>query len=816
MKKFLRKFLILFLVFVAGVTITSLLQNHRTTDNRSDMNEPGLPEVMVQFGDTEANRMCGYKQEMQTDFMRDSITPIDTTKQLTFLIVPYGTEVKSLSYEIRTSDGSKVIENRKIKNLSSEEEHLKALVTINSDLLMNQEYSLQISLDTEKGPAYYYTRLVSRTQLNTEQYLKFVNSFYEKCMDKETAEELTAYLEAGTSGSGMNFSDVDIGSTFATISWGDLKPQIYKKGVPVIKDINETTASVSIDYQISAIADNGAIEVYDVTEFYRMRYTETRIMLLDFERSAQQVFNPKASVVSDKGLLLGVRDKDVHYVVNESGTAAAFVQQGDLWSYSPENGKIVKIFSFRGEEQEDFRYVRQEHDIKIIRMADNGDVDFVLYGYMNRGIREGYSGVGVYHYNNDQNVVEEKVFIPSTESFEFLKTDLGTLSYVSGDNMLFLLFAQKLYMVNINGGGYKILDEGIQSSSFVVSDTNAHAAWVVQSGEHKGQLKEIEFDTLKTRFLTPAEGEKLKTLGFMNEDLVYGMIKQEDILKDKNGKATEGIHTVRIEAFDGNVKKEYKKEGLYITNVSIGDTLMEFQLSAKGESGYTLKKKDNIMNNKKAAANQVFVELTSTNRTGTLVRLAFEEKTAIDKPLVVTSKVRSVENEPVTLDTQTPKENIYYVYAKGGLEGIYRNPAQAVKKADAKTGVVLNRSQQYVWERGNKKTQIQLSIQDVPEVIRTGSWDKNKLQEGLGETGTVLDLSGCSLDSVLYEVSAQRAVVAKTGSDSSVVIVGYDEYNTWLYDPATGETKPYGMNDSTELFQKAGNIFISYVENPSY
>ena len=816
MKKFLRKFLILFLVFVAGVTITSLLQNHRTTDNRSDMNEPGLPEVMVQFGDTEANRMCGYKQEMQTDFMRDSITPIDTTKQLTFLIVPYGTEVKSLSYEIRTSDGSKVIENRKIKNLSSEEEHLKALVTINSDLLMNQEYSLQISLDTEKGPAYYYTRLVSRTQLNTEQYLKFVNSFYEKCMDKETAEELTAYLEAGTSGSGMNFSDVDIGSTFATISWGDLKPQIYKKGVPVIKDINETTASVSIDYQISAIADNGAIEVYDVTEFYRMRYTETRIMLLDFERSAQQVFNPKESVVSDKGLLLGVRDKDVHYVINESGTAAAFVQQGDLWSYSPENGKIVKIFSFRGEEQEDFRYVRQEHDIKIIRMADNGDVDFVLYGYMNRGIREGYSGVGVYHYNNDQNVVEEKVFIPSTESFEFLKTDLGTLSYVSGDNMLFLLFAQKLYMVNINGGGYKILDEGIQSSSFVVSDTNAHAAWVVQSGEHKGQLKEIEFDTLKTRFLTPAEGEKLKTLGFMNEDLVYGMIKQEDILKDKNGKMTEGIHTVRIEDFDGNVKKEYKKEGLYITNVSIGDTLMEFQLSAKGESGYTLKKKDNIMNNKKAAANQVFVELTSTNRTGTLVRLAFEEKTAIDKPLVVTSKVRSVENEPVTLDTQTPKENIYYVYAKGGLEGIYRNPAQAVKKADAKTGVVLNRSQQYVWERGNKKTQIQLSIQDVPEVIRTGSWDKNKLQEGLGETGTVLDLSGCSLDSVLYEVSAQRAVVAKTGSDSSVVIVGYDEYNTWLYDPATGETKPYGMNDSTELFQKAGNIFISYVENPSY
>ena len=45
------------------------------------------------------------------------------------------------------------------------------------------------------------------------------------------------------------------------------------------------------------------------------------------------------------------------------------------------------------------------------------------------------------------------------------------------------------------------------------------------------------------------------------------------------------------------------------------------------------------------------------------------------------------------------------------------------------------------------------------------------------------DLSGCSLDSVLYEISAQRPVIAKTGADTSVVIVGYDEYNTWLYDP---------------------------------
>ena len=105
-----------------------------------------------------------------------------------------------------------------------------------------------------------------------------------------------------------------------------------------------------------------------------------------------------------------------------------------------------------------------------------------------------------------------------------------------------------------------------------------------------------------------------------------------------------------------------------------------------------------------------------------------------------------------------------------------------------------------------------MDIEDVPDTILTANWKKKELQDGLGDTGTVIDLTGCSLDNVLYEVSAQRPVVAKTGENSSVVIVGYDEYNTYLYDPSTGQTSPYGMNDSTALFESAGNVFLTYIE----
>mgnify|MGYP006947765826 CR=1 FL=1 len=71
-------------LIVAVVAGTSFLMNSQSTDNRSDMNDATLPEVMVKIGSTQANKMYGYRQQMQTDFMRGSITPLDTTKKVVF------------------------------------------------------------------------------------------------------------------------------------------------------------------------------------------------------------------------------------------------------------------------------------------------------------------------------------------------------------------------------------------------------------------------------------------------------------------------------------------------------------------------------------------------------------------------------------------------------------------------------------------------------------------------------------------------------------------------------------------------------------
>ena len=143
------------------------------------------------------------------------------------------------------------------------------------------------------------------------------------------------------------------------------------------------------------------------------------------------------------------------------------------------------------------------------------------------------------------------MFIPISESYEFLKRDLGKLSYVNSSNELFLLFAQNLYKVNIEENSYEILEEGIKNSNFVASDNNNYAALLVSADvDDKGSSMEIDFDSGEMRVITPEKGQRLRALGFMNEDLIYGILNKADILTDVNGHKTEGISTLRIEDFE--------------------------------------------------------------------------------------------------------------------------------------------------------------------------------------------------------------------------------------------------------------------------
>ena len=67
------------------------------------------------------------------------------------------------------------------------------------------------------------------------------------------------------------------------------------------------------------------------------------------------------------------------------------------------------MFSFESGSDSDIRDVFDENDIEIVSTDGDGNVLFIVYGYMNRGGHEGKVGIGFYRYESENNIVEEVI-----------------------------------------------------------------------------------------------------------------------------------------------------------------------------------------------------------------------------------------------------------------------------------------------------------------------------------------------------------------------------------------------------------------------
>ena len=86
------------------------------------------------------------------------------------------------------------------------------------------------------------------------------------------------------------------------------------------------------------------------------------------------------------------------------------------------------------------------------------------------------------------------------------------------------------------------------------------------------------------------------------------------------------------------------------------------------------------------------------------------------------------------------------------------------------------------------------------------------LEESMPEA-QILDLTGCSLDAVLYYVNQDIPVLVMLKDGNAVLLIGFNEQNTVVMNPETGTVYKVGMNDSREWFESNGNSFITYIRS---
>lgn len=806
---------ILFLIalFCGAVLVFSRMINQVAPDVAETMENSTFPLVYMRNDGTSFNCLHGYAREMDTSYIRDSITPLDADRRLDIQIQAFGASIDGVKYEVTTLDGTESLENTKVVTLDQDGDYLYATLELQNKMLMNQEYMLKIQVTSGGRDIYYYTHVLLADGLHTDDYINYVLGFYDKCVNKTDLSSVSAAVEPDeTTDAEQTLAYMDIHDSVDQLTWGNLNPQIYYKPTPRIKEINQNTATLTLDYRIASVNESGVTEIFNVHDAYRLRYTDSRIFVLNLERTTDEVFNPENDVLRDNGINLGITDKEVEYASNERGSVVAFVQENELWSYDVNSETLNQIFSFPQKENMDYRDFYDEHMIHILNVSSQGDVWFAVAGYMNRGNHEGENGVAVYYYESASAMVDEKIFLSSMESPEILERDVNGLAYISQDgSRFFVLLEGNVYEVDLNSRTYQILVSDVAENCYASSASGRYFAWLPEGKEYDSStLAVMDLETGSRSEVACGSNERIRPVAYMKEDLVFGTARTEDIDASHGGNALFPMYKLTIQNGEGSVVKEYAPNGAYVTEVDQSDNMLTLTRVVKNGETFTEGTQDHIVSTDTEADVSMGVATQTTSRKQTEVLLRVGTSISASSAQVVRSKIVTY-SASRTLDIPTDRQSgkLYYVYSLGKLRDVFHYPNEAITEADELLGLVVDEDQNYIWVRGDRDTQTEIDLEDVPAVMTSSTMDLDELQAGIEQQ--VVDLSGCTLDQVLYFVSQGKPVLAQTAK-GPVAVVGYDTYNVFLLDPGGTEWYYGGLNDSTAMFEEAGNIFISYLD----
>ena len=806
--------LVLLLVFIGAVMLFEKLTNQSTPNSAQDMENSTFPLVYMQNKGVSYNCLHGYAYEMDVTNIRDTVTVLGDSHELDIQIQPFSSNVESVSYEVLSLDGTESLENTKVVQLKEESNYITATLNIQNNMLLNQEYILKLQVTAGGRDVYFYTRLLLEDGLHLESYLDFVTGFYEKCVNKTDEATLSSTVEPDeTTDQKDTLAEMDIHSSVNRLMWGNLNPQIFYKPTPSLVDINGTTASFVLDYRISAINSEGTTELYNVKEFYRLRYTDTRVFLLDFTRSTDEIFSAEGTVINSKGINLGVTSQEVEFAIDEKNKVAAFVQEDELWTYEINAGRMTRVFGFPQKENMDYRDFYEKNSIKILRVDSDGNVWFCVSGYMNRGRHEGENGIAVYYYENASATVEEILFVKTMESYDMLRLDIGALAYITENAQDFYLLLQgMIYRVDLTAKEYERVVDGVNTECYTVSESNRYVAWLKEGTRYDSQtLYRMDLETGAVQEFTCDADDRIRPVAFMGEDLVYGVAHTSDIDTAHEGSARFPMYRLTIVGADGEERKNYEPGNAYVLSVEQSENMLVLSRVTRTENGYEETTEDHIVstNTDEEVATGTTTQASDVKGSEVILRLG----TTLRDTTVQTVNAKLLTDGAASessIPTNKNREKLYYVYAGGSLESVWTTAAEAIRRADEKVGVVINDEKEFVWERGNRAETEKIRVDKIPQAIQNGVMDLDTLESQLGKV--VIDLTGCTLEQVLYFVGNQHPVLAWTGTET-VIITGYDDYgNLILLKPGETETYFYGPKDSKAMFEAAGNQFMTYLD----
>ncbi|MFI3176276.1 MAG: hypothetical protein R3Y67_02155 [Eubacteriales bacterium] len=843
------KYITFFVTFIMSIFIFSQFINQGNAEMTVEMNAPTIPYMNVVYEGQVMNHLQGNYEQMDVAYQRDSITPLDDSRNLVLQIHNMNQGIESITYEVRTLEGERLIERSEISEYSTN----KGIVTVDfviKDLIeSDQEYSLMIQLDVQGSESlYYYTKIKQTTTSYAEEKIAFAIDFHNTTLNKEMASTLAVYLEPSSDSDNTTYYHVDIESSLSQVTWGTL--DVTEIGTPLVtlEELGTQTGVIRIE-SLYEIAGSDKTVICKVEEYYRVSYGTQRMYLLNYQRITEEIINLDEFQLVNNKIQLGIADPNFTTVESEGGTILAFTSGDLLYTYNIVENKFSCLFNYFEVDELDIRDYINNNDIQIISVEETGNVRFLAYGYKNRGSREGYVGVQMYYYDSNLNTIEEEIYIPYTKSAELLNQNISKVSYLSRDNKLYLMIESTLYEINISELSYQVITSNLQEGEYFVSDSNEMIVW--QDDGYDGLSDELilmDFITGEQTTITAPYGNLIKPLGFVGNDLLYGLVEEDDVMTNDMGQILYPMYALEIKNQEGEIVKEYATGGAYVMNCTIdGNHILVERVEkiTQGATGqetfyYTSIADDQIINNATQNYYMNEVEVASTYEYNTIIQIILKSVVDANNTVTTIPEIVLYEGErSILLESEEDIVPQYYVYAQNGIENTFAVAGDAVLLAKELEGVVVNQQGKLVWESGNlaernqimaitgytvdpEQSQLAASIDTILQYEGVSQSTQNQVDQGKTAIEileysladyVVLDLTGCAIDDMLFYLNQDIPILVLLENEETMLLTGFNSSEVVVLDASTGILAKKTITEMRILCEENGNHFIGYISN---
>ncbi|MCI8454803.1 MAG: hypothetical protein HFE84_09345 [Lachnospiraceae bacterium] len=831
-KRIRKKALVLLAVFVAAAIfyfIWPMRQGKESgTVSYTAMAQPTLPVVFPRMLGREMAPLYGHKEERAVTADRDSLLVLPADRRLSLRLEGAG-RVAALGYEIRSLDMEHLVERTELTGWKNADGTIELTLPIQNLLEKEQEYSLGLNVRLAEGESvWYYARIVDTDNEHVEEMLTLAEEFSQKSMNYEAAQSLTMYMESSAGADNSTFGTVTLKNSFTQITWGKLGVSRPDRVFLMLKELSGNLANVQLEYRVRRQDEDGAgEELYTITENFTLRWATQRIYMMDFEREMNQFFTGERELFSGRRILLGINSgRDLYAKKSIDEQVIAFVVNRELWAFdrrkeagndglfSHNNGRSIRVFSFGGADEADMRAANDAHGIEILEVAQDGNIDFLVYGYMNRGTHEGETGVSYYRYHADNNALEEKFFLPASVPYGQLKLDVETLAHKGANGILYLYMNETVYGIDLTSYEYVVVASGLTNDKFSVSRDGTRLAWQEDTGVYaSGVLHIMDLDTGEKTQLGGEDGEICRILGFLGNDCVYGIGEAGDSILS-NGRI-KGTFLKRLEIVDramGRVKS-YEKTDSWIRSVWVDESRIHIENVYDKNSGFFAPTvSDTLVCNVDALPGRMDdIGWYASEEKGRVYFVQLSADIAADDKLRLLSpeKLAAEDTAVLTVEASKPAEVMeFYAYGRGRYLGRFVDFCEAAATAYEYMGFVTAGKDEVIWVRGNKANSYH--IRDISVALRR--LERNR--EGFvgnaraEDESLMLDLSGCTLNQALYFVGRGMPVLAYTGEGEYLYLTGYDQVSVRIYDPVTSGSETWEIESAEEYFSLNGNDFI--------